>query len=389
MSAQGFEVLKEILEEEKLPVTVKQLSRKLKIGVQDAKDILLEFSQTFNEFLTICCIEIIDDHHHKILLVPSEKVPEYQNIFSKHVYSIFPQKESTRITDQILSINSDIIRSDTPETRAQCRILVNPDIIFSKEKKKVAPQIPPTPVLQKSKSTPSQSTSTVVKPVNKSNSTNSKSFFAKNVSKAKSSTDLPENPKQKEDKETRHNSKGKDSSGMNFFKSNGNQKNITELHTDSKNDQSASSKTEKSSNTKIEKERIEPVVVLSKKSFEQAKLLEKMFEQDDDEDMASEKEDKGTSNDKVIEADTVPMKRVRKRRKVTRTESFMDGTRDVTEWESYSDEEPETRPAKPIQSTNLRSNSSAKDTPKSKKSNSTHKPEQKKQRTLMNFFQKN
>jgi DNA polymerase delta subunit 3 len=81
----------------------------------------------------------------------------------------------------------------------------------------------------------------------------------------------------------------------------------------------------------------EPMIV-SKQSAAQADQIKQMFE-DEEEEGTTEKADPEADNT----APQTETRRVRKRRKIVRSKTFMDGkymvTKDVEEWESYSEDE--------------------------------------------------
>jgi DNA polymerase delta subunit 3 len=79
----------------------------------------------------------------------------------------------------------------------------------------------------------------------------------------------------------------------------------------------------------------EPMIV-SKQSAAQADQIKQLFENDEDSDVSEEKSVAPTAQE-------METRRVRKKRKIVRSKTFMEGkymvTKDVEEWESYSEDE--------------------------------------------------
>ncbi|KAJ3274652.1 hypothetical protein HDV01_002494 [Terramyces sp. JEL0728] len=269
---------------ENQPVTVKLLSRKLEIKVTKAKQIMLEFHIKNPEISALFLVR----HDNKIKLLSKQELEgdDYE------IYSIQANR------DQLpLKIKDDA------NTLKVCRARVNKNILISLEKSKSVPQVSvpaPRPAMKKS---------------------NSDQHVKKEVKKATFFSRFKKNENEKEEPR-----------GIPVKVVKINKK--VEIKDDDMEVSEASDNTEKKVDLAEKKapkeEKMHPKpekIKQNKESKAQQHQLEQMF----DDEPEQPKRDS-----------TTEIKRIRKKRKIIRSETFMDGkymkTRDVEDWESYDDE---------------------------------------------------
>ncbi|KAJ3315231.1 hypothetical protein HDV04_003624 [Boothiomyces sp. JEL0838] len=280
------------------PVTFKSLSRMLEIKVNKAKEMMMDFHSKNPDILALFLVR----EGSKIKLVTKEELES--NEFE--IYSLQAKRDQLPLKVK-----------DDQNSFKKCRTRVNNSILVTLEKSRSVPEVsvpPPSNIFKKS-----NSDQHIKNPVKK---TTFFSRFKKNESAEKLET--KEKPKEKPEgnpvrvvKVNTKPAQKEESQDMDIDEPTDNeQESIDSI-------QSKESKMEKKQPKVTKAEKEVKAVESNPESQAQQLLIEQMFDDEPDQ----PKRDPPTE-----------IKRIRKKRKVTRSETFMDETRDVEEWESYDDD---------------------------------------------------
>ncbi|KAJ3348334.1 hypothetical protein HDU91_006584 [Kappamyces sp. JEL0680] len=345
--ASSQSILMECLSLDRLPITYKSLSRKLGCAVDQAKEILLLFSNQHPQFAKVLYVETVDDDGNvTVELLPGSKdVPEAQVV---HIYSLHPSKEPQE-SDGLHLLDSSVSRSDTAKDIAACRPIRCSNVVYSKEKSR--PQrldIAVSTMTKASSDSALKSSSMVQKKVTVS--TMSKSVSASAVTLKPSAF-------------------SKAAGG--FFSKAASKKDAIGTSAKSSAAQArkkeAATKSAEAEKVLAEEEPAAPIaalknivpvapIAMSKEAQRQHDQIVGMFENDtaetavdsavldqNTEEMPDEELER-TETEPTDSQSTAPVTtKVLKKRKVIRTETYQEGkylkTRDVEEWETYEEEE--------------------------------------------------
>ncbi|KAJ3260530.1 hypothetical protein HK103_000672 [Boothiomyces macroporosus] len=294
------------------PVTFKSLSRTLEIKVNKAREMMMDFHSKNPDILALFLVK----EGNKIKLVTKEELDS--NEFE--IYSLQAKRDQLPLKVK-----------DDQNSFKKCRTRVNNSILVTLEKSRSVPEAsvpPPSNIIKKS-----NSDQHIKNPVKK---TTFFSRFKKNASAEKLET--KEKPKEKPEgnpvrvvKVNTKPAQKEESQDMDIDEPTDNEQESTDSiqskESKMEKKQPKVTKAEKEVKEKVEKKERVKSVESNSESQAQQLLIEQMFDDEPDQ----PKRDPPTE-----------IKRIRKKRKVTRSETFMDGkymkTRDVEEWESYDDE---------------------------------------------------
>jgi rRNA-processing protein FCF1 len=292
---ESFSVLDDLLITQQVAVTFKSLSRKINVSVNEAKRIMKEYStrKQLNCNQILYCLQYKTADKTIVKLISGADLKDIPTDCVIHIHALYPGQIIN--CDAVLLIDSKISSSDT---FVNCsRIVINKDVLFSKVKR----VIPVDPIPTKYMKSKSLEHAPVEKLTVKKSNSDSK--VAKNKKSIKS------------DKEKLNH--------------------VSTVKLEPLNDSTVKLEPLNDSTVKLEPSKVvwkgsEEFTAKSKKSLEQQSEIKMLFDQ------VEEKKP-------VVEELPTETKRVRKKRKVIKSETVLQGkymkTVDVEHWESYSDDE--------------------------------------------------